>query len=102
MSVGQSFENIAKVAEGFDVIQLGRCQQRNDDGPAFGAAIGACEQMVLSAERDRPDGAFDGIVIKLDAAILQEAAERGPTAKCINEITPDIRRDVKVGRANST
>jgi hypothetical protein len=36
----------------------------------FGAAIRSCEQSLLSVERDRADGAFDGVVVELDAAIV--------------------------------
>jgi hypothetical protein len=54
VAVGQAFENIAEIAKGLDVVKLGGRQQRDDDRPAFGPAIGAGEQMVLAAERYWP------------------------------------------------
>src|SRR5713226_8712552 len=50
----------------------------DDGGPVFGAAIGACEQRVFAIERDGADGSFDGIVIDLDAAIVDEAGQAFP------------------------
>ena len=37
--------------------------------------------MVLAAERDRPDGALDRVVVELDAAVVEEAAERCPAGQ---------------------
>jgi hypothetical protein len=34
--------------------------------------------MVFTAERDRPDRALDGIVVELDAAVIDKAAEGLP------------------------
>jgi hypothetical protein len=41
----------------------------------FAAAIRSCEQSILPVERDGADGAFDGVVIKLDAAIVDKARQ---------------------------
>lgn len=49
-------------------------------GPAFGAAVGSGEQVVLAAERDVTDCSLDGVIIKFDAAIIEEAAEDVPAA----------------------
>jgi hypothetical protein len=42
------------------------------------AFVGASEEMVFTAERDRPDRALDGIVVELDAAVIDKAAEGLP------------------------
>ncbi len=34
--------------------------------------------MILAPERHGPDGAFDGVVVELDAAVVEEAAQRRP------------------------
>ncbi len=34
--------------------------------------------MVLAPERDGPDGALDGVVVELDATVVEEAAQRRP------------------------
>ena len=39
----------------------------------FGATIRTCEQRILPVKRDRADGAFDGVVVELDAAVIDEA-----------------------------
>jgi hypothetical protein len=38
----------------------------------FGPAIGAGEQSVLAAQGERTDGAFDDVVVDLDAAVVEE------------------------------
>ena len=43
--------------------------------------------MVFAAERDRPDGAFDGVVVELDAAVIQEPAESFPAGQCVTDRT---------------
>jgi hypothetical protein len=49
----------------------------------LGATIGAREQRVFPIERDRMDRAFDGIVVELDAAIVDEARQALPTRERI-------------------
>ena len=40
--------------------------------------------MVLPSERDGPDGAFDGIIVEVDPAVIEEAAERRPAGECVS------------------
>jgi hypothetical protein len=42
------------------------------------ATVGTSEQVILPAERDRPDGALDDVAVELDAAVVEEAAEALP------------------------
>ncbi len=44
----------------------------------LGTAVRACEQSVFAVERDGADGAFDGVVVELDAAIVDEARQAFP------------------------
>ena len=53
--------------------------------PSFGAEVGAGEEVVLAAERDRTDGAFDRVGIEIDPAVVEEAAERGPAGECVSD-----------------
>jgi hypothetical protein len=39
--------------------------------------------VVLGAELDRPDRAFDGVRVDFDAAIVEEATEPLPVAQCV-------------------
>ena len=41
------------------------------------------EEMVLVPERHGPDGALDRVVVKLDATVVEEAAERRPARERI-------------------
>ena len=45
----------------------------------FGATIGTCEQRIFAIERDGADRSFDGIVIDLDAAVVDEAGQAFPS-----------------------
>src|SRR5690606_23307055 len=51
---------------------------------------GAGEKPIFLAQTDRPDGAFGGIVVDGDAAIIEKKAERVPAAesiaKCLGQI----------------
>src|ERR1700737_2255808 len=76
-----SSEHISEIGEGLEVVELGRGEERSDNGPAIAAAVRAGEQMVLAAERDRSDGALDRVVIELDAAVVEEAGERRPSGE---------------------
>src|SRR5713226_8961750 len=44
----------------------------------FGATIRACEQRIFAIERDGADRSFDGIVVNLDAPVLDEAGQAFP------------------------
>jgi len=54
MALNHSFEHISEIGEGLEVVELGRGEERSDNGPAIAAAVRAGEQMVLAAERNRP------------------------------------------------
>ena len=51
----------------------------------FGAAIRSCEQSILSVERDRADGAFDSVVVELDAAIVDKARQAIPARQGVTD-----------------
>jgi hypothetical protein len=60
---------------GIDDIHLASLNERGDDGPVFGTGVVACEEGIFSVQGDGADGAFDGVVVDLDATIDQEAAK---------------------------
>ena len=60
---------------GIDAVHLTGLDQRGDDGPVFSSGVVSCEQGVLAVQGDGADGAFDGVVVDLDAAIGEEAAK---------------------------
>jgi hypothetical protein len=75
MSVDVLGEHIGHVGERIDVVQLAAFDQGRDDGLMLSAAVGAGERSILSVECDRADGAFDGVVVGVDAAIIDEARD---------------------------
>jgi hypothetical protein len=60
------------------VVELCGGDEGADGSPADATTVGATEEMVFTAERDRPDRALDWIVVELDAAVTDKAAERLP------------------------
>lgn len=54
MAVGHAPQHVLEVGERLDVIELCGRQQRGDDCPALGPAIGSGEQMVLAAKGNLP------------------------------------------------
>jgi hypothetical protein len=78
MSVGHACEHVFEVSVGLNVIELRRCEKRGDHGPSIRAAVGAGEQMVFSAQSQRPDGALDRIGIEFDTTVIQEPAQGRP------------------------
>src|SRR5438552_1678455 len=75
MALKHSFEHISEIGEGLDVIELGRGEERSDNGPAIAAAVRAGEQMVLAAERD------EAFIVPLFLKYL-ETLEVGLPARC--------------------
>ena len=83
MAAGHALEHVLEIGEGLDVVELGGGDEGADGRPALGAAVGSGEQVVLAAERDGPDRAFDGVGVELDAAVIEEAAKGVPAAQGI-------------------
>ena len=78
MAVDDPCEDVGQIGKRIDVIQLTGFDQGGDGGPMLGAAIGACEQRIFPVERDRTDRTFDGVVVELDTAIIDEARQTLP------------------------
>ncbi len=85
MTVSHALEHVFEVGERLDVIELCCGDKRANGGPACAAAVRACEQMVLAAERDRSDGTLDRIVVEIDAAIVQEATKGRPAGESVTD-----------------
>ena len=78
VTIDDTCKNVGQIREWVDVVQLACLDQGRDGGPMLGTSVGTGEQRVLPVERDRADGAFDGVV---DAAIIDEARQR----ECITD-----------------
>src|SRR5271170_8172572 len=85
MTVYDPGEGVGQVRERVDVVQLTCLDQRSDDGPVFGAAVRACEQSIFPVERDGANGTFDGVVVELDATIVDEARQPLPARQGVTD-----------------
>ncbi len=72
-------EDVTQIGFRIETVEFCGFDQREYGGGAFSAFVRSSEQPVLSAERDWPDGAFGGIVVDLNAAVINEATEGCPT-----------------------
>ena len=72
MTVDDPGENIGEIAERLDFVKFTGLDQRCDGGPVVGAAVRASEQSIFPVQRDRADGTLDGVVVELNAAIVEE------------------------------
>ena len=75
---GDAGQDVGEPGLRIDVVDLGGDDQAVHGGGALAAAIGAAEQPGLSAQGDAAQRALGGIVGQADAAIIEEAGERGP------------------------
>ena len=57
----------------------------------LGTPVEPREQRVLSVERDRADGAFDGVVVEFDAAIVDEARQAFPARQGVTDSPRSLR-----------
>ena len=81
--IGNAREDIGEPSLRVDIVELGGLDQRVDGGSTLTAAVGAVEQPCLAAERDAAKGALGGIVLKADAAVVEEPGERIPALQHI-------------------
>jgi hypothetical protein len=83
MAIGHTFQDVLEVGQRLYVVELCGGQQRGDDRPAYRAAVGSGEQVVLAAKRDRADGALDRVGVEFDTPVIEEAAKSVPTRQRI-------------------
>lgn len=51
----------------------------------LGTTVRTCEQRILSVERDRADKSLDGVVVELDAAVVDEARQPLPARQRVSD-----------------
>lgn len=81
MPIGRALEHVLEISKRLDIVELGRGDEGADGCPAVGAGVGSGEQVVFAAKRDRPDRALDGVGVKFEASIIEEAAESVPAGQ---------------------
>ena len=85
MTVDDPGKDVGQIAKRIDVVEFAGFDQRSDSGPVLGAAVGAGEQCIFPVQRDRADGPFDGVVVELDAAIVDEARQALPARQGVTD-----------------
>src|SRR5450432_4066079 len=85
VTIDDAREDVGQIRERVYVVQLAGLDQGRDGGPMLGASVRAGEQRVLSVERDRADGALDGVVVELDAAVIDKARQAFPARQGITD-----------------
>ena len=75
MTIDDSSQDVGDIGKRIAVVELAGFDQGRGDGPVFGATVGSGKQRVLAIELDRTDRSFDCIVVKFDAAVIDEARE---------------------------
>jgi hypothetical protein len=66
MAFDDAGNDVGEVAVWLDVEELAGLDQRSDHRPVLGTAILTGEKRVLAVERDRADGALDGVVVDFE------------------------------------
>jgi hypothetical protein len=87
--VGDAGEDVAKIGFRVETVELCSFDERQDRRGTLATLVRSCEQPILAAERDRPDRPLGGIVVDLDGAVVEEAAERRLAG---NRIADRLRR----------
>lgn len=78
MAINDGGERVRHPGVGIDGVEFAGFDQRRQHRPVLRPGVVACEEGVLSVERDGADGSFDGIVIDLDTAVGQEQGQAVP------------------------
>src|SRR5690606_40137389 len=92
--IGDAREHGREIRLRIESVEPGRTDQAVDQSRALTAGIGTGEQVVLAAERHGPDRPFGGVVVDLDAAVVDIAHQCRPT----RERVLDRRRQRRLPR----
>src|SRR5882672_10889044 len=84
-------EYVAQIGLRIDAVHLAGFDERGNDRPVLATAVGAGEEVVLAAERDRTDRTLDDIGIDLDAAVIEEAGKALPARERVADRRGDGR-----------
>ena len=85
MAVDDAGDDIGEIAVRFDAEELTVFDQRSDDGPMLGAAIGPGEERVFAREGNRPNGSLDHVVVDFDPAVIEKETQACPTRQGITD-----------------
>jgi hypothetical protein len=74
VAVDDAGNDVGQIAVRLDAEELAAFDQRGDDRPMLGAAIGAGEEGVFAREGNRPNGLLDHVVVDFDPAVIEKQA----------------------------
>src|SRR5690606_15353899 len=89
--LGDPGKHLAQISHGLHAVERSAAEQAIDGRRTMAARIRSGEQEVLAAQGNDAQGAFGGIVIDLDAPVINVAGERRPTPQRIAD-GPSQRR----------
>src|SRR5690606_38899875 len=97
MSFGEGFKSGGEVGEGLDAVQLRRLDEGSDTTPVASALVMARKKRGFSVQSQRPDQILDGIVVDLDAAVVEEDLKAVPVIGEVAELLAHagFRRDLR-------
>ena len=85
MAVDDLGDDVGEISVGIDAVEFAGFDQRCDDRPILGTAIGAGEQRIFAIQCNRPDAPLHDIGIDFDAAVIEEVGETVPTRERITD-----------------
>lgn len=78
-------EDIGEVGWRIEAVELGGLNYGHGAGKGFATGVRTGEEEVFAADHDRFDGAFGGIVVDGDAAVVEEEGEGVPAVQSLAE-----------------
>jgi hypothetical protein len=90
MTIGEACKWRGQSGVRVDSDEFAVLDQRGDHRPVIAALVGACEQSVLAVESERPDGAFDDVVVEINATIVEEARQPNPAIEGVSDCFAEL------------
>ena len=76
--IGDAGQHVSEIRFGIETVEFGGADQAVDRGGAFAAGIRAGEQVILAAQSDGAQGAFSGVIVDFDVAVVHVPQQRIP------------------------
>ena len=81
MTIGELGEGFGQPGVRVDTGEFAVLYERRDHCPVIATLVGSGEQGIFAIEGERADGAFDGVIVEIEAAIIKETDEPVPTGR---------------------
>lgn len=91
VAAGDGGQRSGEPCVGIDGVKFAGLDERGDHRPVLRACVVTCEESVLAVECDGADGAFDGVAVDFDAAILEETGQSMSAPSAISSRRRPIR-----------